>query len=337
LFIADSIISSADNGVNLFGTNINNTILVNNNIHENTKHGCRIGPAANETIVRKSNWVFANGIGEFLEVAGSTGTHIESLTDNQRLFDGKVTVDQSDGSAGLEFPVGTPEHPSNNLTDALLIAGINNLEDLFLREGTFIVSTALNFNKTILTGSGPARARVIFVAGAYTTNLTVFDRLFVAGQMNGDSMLMRNCAVGSGDLASLAVTEYQGSFNGCAIVGDIVARANTGGENSIAFINCYTAGNQIPTIDLNGDKALTIQNYSGQLKIDGITGTDGNQLLRIGMLHGDIELLSGNTGTSSIVLEGLGNYVNNGSLVVNDNNLITKIIQDNNDDPSIFV
>jgi hypothetical protein len=139
-----------------------------------------------------------------------------------------------------------------------------------------------------------------------------------------------------GDADSLSLSAFDGSLTGCAIVGNILHKAD-GGEDSVALIDCYTVGNQIPTIDCNGDKALTLSNYSGQVKIDGLTGTDGIKFLRIGMLHGDVELLAGNTGTNPILVEGMGNVTDNSSLALDDSNLISTIIQDNNDDPSIFV
>jgi hypothetical protein len=336
LFITDNTIDRPVYGVNLTGSALD-TILINNDIHDCSQYGIRVGPTADQTIIRASNYLFDNIVGDILEEVGSTNTNIESLTTDQQLFNGTVTLDQTAGTSGTEFPIGTQTNPVDNLTDALQIAANNSLEDIFVREGTFVVTTALDFDKFHLTGDGPSRSRLIFSAGAYTTDKTIFERMFVAGPMIGDSVLMRDCAVGSGDMASLAVTDFQGSFNRCAIVGDVTARVNTGGENSVAFIDCYTAGNQIPTVDLNGDKALTIVNYSGNLKIDGITGTSGAQLLRIGMLHGDMELLSGNTGTNAIVVEGVGNLLDNSSLTVNDDNLMSKIIQDNNDDPNIFV
>lgn len=338
LTISGNLIDGPTNyGVNVAGNTTLDVTLLQNMIHGCGTYGIRVGPNADQTIIRSSNYLFDNVTGDILEEVGSTNTSIESLTDDQQLFGGTVTVDQIDGVSGTEFPIGTQTNPVNNLSDALLIATANGLESMDIREGTFVVTTALDFDKMHINGEGPARSRIIFSSGGYTTNKTIFERMFVAGPMNGDSMLMRNCAVGSGDLVSLAITEYQGSFNRCAIVGDITARVNTGAENSIALIDCYTAGNQTPTIDLNGDKAVTISNYSGKFKMDGLVGASGNQLVRIGLVHGNVEFLTGQSATNPVVIEGIGTYTNASALTIEDDSLITKIIQDNNDDPSIFV
>lgn len=333
LKIVNNTIDRPVNGVNLDGDALD-TALINNEIHDCSNYGIRIGATANETIIRKDNFLFDNAAGNIEEVAGSTNTTIEALEDHQLLFGGAIHVDQNSGISGTEFPSGMATNPVNNLTDAMVIAANNFLEEIHLHIGTFVITGSFDFDQFRLRGEGAARSRLVFADGVATTDNTVFEDLFVGGIMNGDGMLCRNCAVGSAD--SLPLSAFDGSLTGCAIVGNILHKAD-GGEDSVALLDCYTVGNQIPTIDCNGDKALTLSNYSGQVKIDGLTGTDGIKFLRIGMLHGDVELLAGNTGTNPILVEGMGNVTDNSSLALDDSNLISTIIQDNNDDPSIFV
>lgn len=76
-----------------------------------------------------------------------------------------VHVDVTNGVAGTAYPIGTPAHPVNNLTDAYTIAIARNLRTIFLHGGGFTLPDSM---------SSPAPYAFTFIGdGVEATSLSV--------------------------------------------------------------------------------------------------------------------------------------------------------------------
>jgi len=323
LQIQHNLIDNATNhGVNVFGITMN-TILAENVIHNCGDYGLRIGPNADQTIVRASNYLFDNVVGGILEEVGSTNTNIESLTDDQQLFGGSVHINIASGTAGTEFPLGTPNNAVNNILDARVIADNNGLTAYEI-DGTITLTE--DHTSWKFTGKTSQQHDSVLFAG-FSVDDSSFANLKLSGTTSGLWSAI-GCILSE-------VIGLSGVYDNCGLLG-----TNTiGATRNIALVHSYSlfAGTSKPTIDFNvGNTAIaSIRDYAG-----GIEYTNMDQV-------GDvttIDLLSGSVSISAsctngvAVIRGMGELIDSsaGTTVVS-TGLIGQLIQDNNDDPSIFV
>lgn len=203
-------------------------------------------------------------------------------------YDGVIIMDTINGEAGTGFPIGTKSNPSNNLTDALVIAETYNIITFLLRSPVAIGATN-NVTKKIFDAQGIQGAGIVFEDGC-STDFSTYRYGNVSGVLqNGDRLLIESCTVGN-------LENFTGYID--------IAVFDQGSEISIGqwanLISCTAGGepNNEPEIDV-GTSELLISKWTGNLKLKGKTGLNrtvvnmhsGNIIVDSTCVSGTIQLL----------------------------------------------
>ena len=178
-------------------------------------------------------------------------------------FDGDVILDTSSFEIGTEFPVGTRNHPVNNLADALTICDANNIKRIRLRSD-LTIAAGQDVSGMAIETRGLMGTEVTLAVGCSTNN-TTFRYVNLQGTVNNsDVMLVESCTV-------LNLANFSGVMQGVAL--------GQGSEISIGawaeMYNCRAGGDpgNEPEISI-GNSALNIQQYRGNLKVKDKTGSN---------------------------------------------------------------
>lgn len=210
-------------------------------------------------------------------------------------FNGGVSIDITSPYSGTEFPVGTPEQPVNNLSDALSISSSRGLDNIFVLSSMTLAS--LNFDNKRFVGSSERQVVITIDASASVVNAE-FSRVTVTGTLDGNATLL-DCTV-------QVLTFVNGLIKRCGLEGTITL----GGSQPAVLINCYDAlaGFGTPTIDMGGSgQDLIVRNYNGGLVISNKTGSDE---VSVDVDSGRVVLDSTVT-AGSIIVRGVGTLTDN--------------------------
>lgn len=209
----------------------------------------------------------------------------------QSYTDARVYIDTLIGSAGTQYPKGTPPDPVDNYTDANTILMALNLVRFNLR-GTIFFDVSDSIAGDEIFGASPISAVLVF-AGQDTTGAT-FHQIGITGPANGRASY-DTCALGG----PFGIADFSGIARECGLNGNItLAASNT--EN-VLFFNCTSiiAGTTKPILDCNGSVGdVHIRGWVGGLKITEFTG--GNNM-EIDCTTGSLELDSSCTAGTIIV------------------------------------
>lgn len=210
-------------------------------------------------------------------------------------FNGGVSVDTTSAFSGTEFPVGTPEQPVNNLSDALTIANARGLETFFILSSLTLAS--LNFDNKRFIGFSERQTTITLDPSASLANAE-FTRATITGTLDGDAALL-DCTVGT-------LTFLNGLIKRCGLQGTVTL----GGSSPAAFINCYDslAGTGVPIVDMGGSgQELIVRNYNGAIQINNKTGADDAS---IDVDSGRV-ILDSTVTAGDIIVRGVGTLVDN--------------------------
>ena len=190
---------------------------------------------------------------------------ISTQTMEYSSFDDCVAIDVVTGVAGTVFPTGTKLRPSNNLTDALLIASVRGITRLlFLSDYTFPAGT-LVANMTLM-GEGMQRTTLTFQPGSIIAYCFLRDAR-VTGRMTG-VIGIDDCHVNDFGSVGLIPTSQTIIVRQCLLDGVISLPPNYSG--TLKALDCWsnTPGAAMPILDMGGSTAnLLVRNYSGDLAL----------------------------------------------------------------------
>jgi len=200
-------------------------------------------------------------------------------------YQNSVTVNIS-GSAGTEFPIGTPVSPVNNISDAISIAETRGFSTINFTSN-FTLTSGDVLTDYELVGQDIIRTRLTIETEALVLNTIVKD-CFVEGILDGGTVL-RNCRIG--ELSYVNGYIFDSSLENVITLG--------GGANA-TIIDCYRGDRfpigDPPTINMGGGgQQLGLRRYGGGVKIMNMTGSDG---------HASIDLTSGKVVIDSTVTNG---------------------------------
>jgi hypothetical protein len=223
-------------------------------------------------------------------------------------FQGGVTIDQANGTAGQAYPAGTRQSPVNNLTDAKFIADLRGFDKFFVK-GTFTFDVADTIDGFELQGESFTRT-VINLTSAATIENCKFSNAAISGSLDGGNDVF-SCRVGSLDY-----------IDGVIYDSELEVGTITLGGTQADFVRCYSgvAGggpSQTPVLDLGGTgTSLVIRDYHGGLTLTNYTsGTD----------PASIDLSSGRITFDSTI--SAGQFAVRGVGFVEDNSTGTAIIK----------
>lgn len=213
-------------------------------------------------------------------------------------FEGQVTVDVINGIAGTGNlsngeAIGTTKNPSNNFTDALLIAAERGF-DTFGVIGDATLGGSLDFSNFTIIGQGKNLSTLTIDTSANVLNAT-FLNAEVTGTLDGSSII--NDSIING------LTFVSGVIEGCVLESSTIT---LGGNVEATFLDCYSGvpGTGTPTIDLGGSgQALALRGYAGGVRLENKTGPEAVSIdLRSGQVVIDLTTVTNGT----IVVRGDG-------------------------------
>ena len=216
-------------------------------------------------------------------------------------FNGGVTVDIANltgkAVAGTEFPIGTPEAPCNNITDAYSIAEERGFPTFYIIGDLNITSAFPPLDNYTFIGESQSKS-TITIADAAEVYRCEFQDASLDGTLDG-ACSVNHCIIN--DLIYV---------NG-VIYNSIIGGSLTLGGSEVAYlINCASGipGVMIPYIDMGGSgQSLIVRNYNGELDLRNKTGTD---VVSIDLNSGSISIDSTVT-NGEITIRGIGKLIDN--------------------------
>lgn len=251
-----------------------------------------------------------------IQVANSAG--LQDATSLQAAsFQGHVTIDPINGTAGTTFPLGTQQNPVNNIVDAHDIAEERGLS-------RFLVANDLTLDATAVLADGytffaQKNGVVVTIQSAAVVTNCTFETIGVTGVLDSNNQFV-SCEV-------FNASSLQASMINCGISGSLTL---TGGLTQL--INCHSdvAGGgpgQYPTMNMGGSGSdLLVRDYSGGLAIENCA--DANADVSIDVDSGRI-IIDSTVTAGSITVRGIAEVTDNstGTAVVSDQTITRNVVE----------
>lgn len=234
---------------------------------------------------------------QVVRTSSSSATLQEQAELQYASFGGGVTVDVTSSYLGTTFPVGTPQQPVNNMTDALTIAAARGF-GLFYIKGDITIGDVIDLEGYAFEGESVSLTKITIGTAAEVLNCEFYNAE-VAGTLDG-KCLLHECKTHD-------ITYIRGIMDKCLLESGTI---ELGGGGEAHFLDCYSslAGVDVPIIDFGGSgTALTAANYSGEITL---TNKNGAETCSLDMASGKVTI--DNTVTNGdIVVRGVGILIDN--------------------------
>jgi len=205
-----------------------------------------------------------------------------------------IDADNTTGKAveGSIYPTGTLRQPSNNITDAMVIAGSRGFSTIKVL-GNLTFGSTHDVDGMVIIGTSHIQNDVILEEGASCYN-TVFKELEVVGILDGNNSL-DSCIIGD-------MTYFSGHIHNCGLKGTITLAGSTASVIS----DCKTIDPfSPPTIDMGGSgQDLSMPNYSGLLTVQNLSSA--SNFAGVGLFGGTIYIDSTTVTAGTIHAAGIG-------------------------------
>lgn len=240
--------------------------------------------------------IFTTSYTQVVRTSSSSATLQELTAIQIASYNNGITIDLLSAFSGTDFPVGTPQQPVNNFTDALLIAAEFGFVILFIL-GDMVISGADFTGKTFI-GQGQNLGSITLASSAILTDCTV-TKSSVTGTLDGNATI-DECSVAS-------LTMLSGLLVNSLISGTITF----GGSTDATIVNCSSAVPGLgasPIIDCGGAGGpdWLVRAWNGDIQIDNIVDSDGSVDMDSGQIIVD-STCSGGT----LTLRGLSQLTDN--------------------------
>lgn len=227
--------------------------------------------------------------------------------DSVGLLSGERTVRGSgyvvvapNGYSGTDTRTGTATFPSNNLTDAVVIAKVNGVNKIRLQGNITTIGTE-NLSSLTLDSESAVVSSLTITTGTITTNST-FRELNVIGGLSGDGAILERCVVGN-------LTGAKGFIYNCFLYGTITVSGDTTVAQCSVAVNAPSRKalldfNGVPCTILTSGWASGVLGLKGMVTgaFAGVSGTGGRVAIELGNTGGEL-VYSGsimlNTGNES--------------------------------------
>lgn len=169
-------------------------------------------------------------------------------------YGGEVVYNETRGQAGVVNPIGTLKTPSNNWTDAMVIANDVNAKEINL-QGVLTLGDGNNAEYRIIVGSHPLSSTLIVDNASDTIGL-IAKNLTFSGDLDGGAIL-EHCVLGQ-------VNYFAGFINDCALTN------NTIFINGVAVMMACSAGQDAihpPKVDLKNATSFSMWGYQGNIEL----------------------------------------------------------------------
>lgn len=219
-------------------------------------------------------------------------------------YNGRVTVDTLNGTAGTTYPIGTPQLPALHMADANSIADERGLKTFFI-----LGDLDLNFSDPVLNdghtfvGSGKDRTIITIDPIAVTDDSAYYDAE-ITGTLDGNSVI-KDCLIKD-------LVYVKGYIEQCVLSAGTIVLA---GSEVAHFLDCWSGqpGQDMPIIDMGGaGQALALRNYNGGVKLINKSGPEN---VTIDLNSGQVWVDDTVNGAGDIVLRGVGKWSNKDTYV----------------------
>lgn len=211
-------------------------------------------------------------------------------------FNGGVTIDLTNktgfATSGTVFPTGTRQAPSDNLSDAALIAARRGLNRIYVLGDATLDATA-SWEDFEFIGESALKSTITVLTAADVLNCEFYECV-ATGVLDGNSHIER------GVVNNLDFVD--GYIFNCAL-GDIQLGTSTQADIFQSFST--VAGTATPTIDMNGTGILTLRDYNGGVLLTNYTGAGSHSIdMSSGQVKLDATITSG-----TFIVRGIGKLV----------------------------
>jgi hypothetical protein len=229
--------------------------------------------------------------------ASASATLQEQAALQYSSYNGGVTVDLTSSDSGTAYPIGTPQAPVNNFTDALSIASEKGF-GVFYVIGDATVDSSGDYRGLIFVGESQTKTELDIDTNAQVDGCEFYDAT-VIGTLDGDAKL-KNCTIGT-------LNYINGIIEQCLLE---VGTITLGGSAEAHFLDCWSgvAGSNTPIIDMGGSgQELSLRNYNGGIKLVNKSGSDP---VSIDLNSGHI-ILDSTITNGTVVIRGIGKLTDN--------------------------
>jgi hypothetical protein len=178
-------------------------------------------------------------------------------------FQNGVTIDVTSSYSGTLFPIGTPQQPVNNLSDALLIAQNRGFKKFYvLGDLDITTETVADY---VFVGESMTKSEIDIDAGASCSECEFYE-CHILGTLDGDN-LISNCKITS-------LNYVNGVVEQCLLGPGTIT---LGGGVTAHFLDCWsgTGDSTFPVLNMGGSgQSLIMQNYNGDIQIANKSGSD---------------------------------------------------------------
>lgn len=226
-------------------------------------------------------------------------------------FQGAVHLDNTTIYSGTVFPVGTPQRPVNNLSDALMIASTRGFTQLVIYNDLDLDNT---YDLDGFTIKGVSESIILTIDTIVSVNDLTLRNLTIADSVLDGNADIRDCLIRD-------VSYVNGYIHNCGLAGEI----NLGGDRKSVIADCYAVDQDDPPIVNMGASGndLAMPNYSGDVTFTNLA--DASNELGVGLDAGSVTLDSTIT-AGTIIVSGIGLLYDNstGAAVVNTDGIVNR-------------
>lgn len=252
----------------------------------------------------------------YVRTSASSATQSDLSAIQYASFGGGVSIDitrTGNHSTGTVYPAGNQEYPVNNIVDARAIAG-TRFNQFFINSsmiGADKIDDAVDITGFHLTGKSRVNTFIEIDSALVCQNVTLCE-LNVYGTLDGGTRIV-GCNVGN-------ITYMNGEIEDCGMYGSLILS----GSSDVVISNCKTIDQDKPLIIDMGvsGQSLAMPRFSGLVTIGNLNSATDE--IGIGLDHGMVILEATITQANSVILAGIGMHINNSSVEVNTDGLISK-------------
>lgn len=213
-------------------------------------------------------------------------------------FNGGVTVDIDNltgiAQSGTVFPIGTAQAPSDNLSDAALIASRRGLGKIYI-VGNLTLSNEANWTRFSFVGESSGKTTLTVNTEAIVDKTEYYD-MTIQGVFDGDSLIVSSV---------IKDIEYINGIVDTCMIGSVI---KLGPFTQAHLLHCTSGvpGTSTPVVDFDGqNSSLAVRNYNGGLSLRNKTSVDA---VSIDLSSGQI-ILESSVVAGQIVVRGIGKLI----------------------------
>lgn len=233
---------------------------------------------------------------QVVRTASSSATLSDQEAIQYSSYGGGVTVDVTTLNTGVDYPIGTPQAPVNNLIDAHAISLNRGFTTFYILGNLTIDISSIDFEGDIFYGETQNKTTIVIDPIAEVTE-TEFYNAHVQGTLDGNSKI-KDCLIDNLDYIN-------GFIENCVLAPGTVI---LGGGATAHFLNCWSGipGIGTPEIDMGGaGQSLAIRNYNGGISLKNKTGSEP---ISIDLNSGQV-ILQNTITNGTIIVRGIGKLI----------------------------